>query len=222
VTGYLGKTTNLQRDVIGQQAEVEREDQIGPMPGEVKAYYPDRGTVDVQPLFKRKKWDGSPLEYPELKEVPVDFVRGGSSAITHPIPVGTRVMLNPTMRSSENYETEDDGEPSDVRSFNLSDMRASLGGGDSLSTPLPNVDPSNTHMRFDGEGKFGVRGSPDGKVMIEGSEGNIYDLLATAIELIASDGLNIKSGSSAGFGIHELEHRAALTEIAGKLRAMAL
>lgn len=221
MTGYLGKTTNLQRDVVGRQAEAEREDQIGPMPGKVTAYYPERGTVDVQPLFKRRKWDGSPLEYPELKDVPIDFVRTGNSAVTHPIPVGSRVMLYPTMRSSEKYDTEDDGEPSDARSFNLSDMRASLAGGDSLSSPLPNVDPDNTHIRFDPDGKYGVRGSPDGKFKIEGSEGNLYDIIATFMELVASDELQIAYGSSAGSG-HALQNRAQLMELAAKVRAMAL
>lgn len=222
MTGYTGKTTNLPRDVVGQQAQSEREDQIGPMPGRVTAYYPERGTIDVQPLFKRKKWDGSPLEYPELKEVPVDFVRGGNSAITHPVPVGSRVMLTPMMRSGENYETEDDGAPSDSRSFNLSDMRASLAGGDSLSSPLPNVDPDNTHMRFDGDGKFGIRGSPDGKIKIEGSEGNIYELISDAIHQ-CQEGFDLLSTEPQL--VHKGDYAAIASELASilsKLRAMAL
>lgn len=220
MTGYLGKTTNRQREVVGAQAQSEREDILGPMPGKVVAYHPERGTVDVQPLFKRRKWDGSPLEYPVLLDVPIDFPRSGNSAITHPVPVGTRVILTPMMRSGENYETEDEGSPSDARSFNLSDMRASL-TGDSLKNPLPNVDPDNTHIRFDAEGQYGIKGSPDGKVRIEGSEGNIYDLIATFMELVASDELMIAYGSSAGTG-HALQNRAQLMEIAGKIRAMAL
>lgn len=222
MTGYLGKTTNGFGSVVGGAAQDEREDMIGPMPGEVKAYHPERGTVDVQPLFK--KWVPSArknLDYPVLVDVPLDQPRSGSSAITQPVPVGTRVMLTPMMRSGENYEADDDGSPSDRRSFNLSDMRASLSGGDSLSSPLPNVDPDNTHIRFDPEGQFGIRGSPDGKVKIEGSEGNIYDLIATFMELVASDQLQINYGSSAGTG-HQLQHRAELMEIAGKIRAMAL
>ncbi len=174
MTGYLGKTTNGGREVVGAQAQSEREDMLGPMPGEVVAYHADRGTVDVQPLFKRRKWDGTPLPYPVLLEVPLDQPRSGNAAITMPVPVGTRVMLVPMMRSGDNYEADDDGSPSDSRSFNLSDMRASLSGGDSLSAPLKNVDPDNMHIRADPDGNYGVRLSPDGKVKIEGSEGNIY------------------------------------------------
>lgn len=219
MTGYLGKTTNRQREVVGAQAQSEREDILGPMPGKVVAYHPERGTVDVQPLFKRRKWDGSPLEYPVLLDVPIDFPRSGNSAITHPVPVGTRVILTPMMRSSENYETEDEGSPSDARSFNLSDMRASL-TGDSLKNPLPNVDPDNTHIRFDAEGQYGIRGSPDGKVKIEGSEGNIYEMLARLAEMFADHQTVVTSGSSAGTYQHDL--RGEALDIAAKLRAMAL
>lgn len=203
-------------------AQDEREDMLGPMPGEVVAYHPERGTVDVQPLFK--KWipsAGKNIDYPVLSDVPLDQPRSGNSAITHPVPVGTRVMLTPMMRSGENYEAEGDGSPSDRRSFNLSDMRASLSGGDSLSSPLPNVDPDNTHIRFDPEGQFGLRGSPDGKFKIEGAEGNLYDIIATFMELVASDELMINYGSSAGTG-HALQNRAALMDLAAKVRAMAL
>ena len=219
MTGYLGKTTNRQHEVVGAQAQSEREDILGPMPGKVVAYHPERGTVDVQPLFKRRKWDGSLLEYPVLLDVPIDFPRSGNSAITHPVPVGTRVILTPMMRSSENYETEDEGSPSDARSFNLSDMRASL-TGDSLKNPLPNVDPDNTHIRFDAEGQYGIRGSPDGKFKIEGSEGNIYEMLARLAEMFADHQTVVTSGSSAGSYQHDL--RGEALDIAAKLRAMAL
>lgn len=221
MTGLLGKTTNLPRDVAGAQIQSEREDILGPMPGEVVAYYPDRGTVDVKPLFKRKKWDGSDLEFPMLLDVPLDQPRSGGAGLTMPVPSGTRVMLTPMMRSGENYEADDDGVPSDTRSFNLSDMHASLTGGDSLSSPLPNVDPDNTHLRFDQQGNYGIRGSQDGKIAIEGAEGNIYELIAEFMELVAGDQLLINYGSSAGTG-HELQNRAALLEIAAKVRAMAL
>jgi hypothetical protein len=130
-------------------------------------------------------------------------------------------MLTPQMRAIDDYEEGGEGTPYDARSFHVSTMRATLSGGDSLSDPLENVDQNNTHLRFDKGGQFGIKGSPDGKVRIDGAQGNIYDLLATAIELIASDTLQINYGSSSGSG-HALENAAALSEIAGKLRAMAL
>lgn len=223
MTGYLGKTTNGFGYTVGGAAQDEREDLLGAMPGEVVAYHPERGTVDVQPLFK--KWEPSArknLDYPVLLEVPLDMPRSGNSAITHPVPAGTRVMLTPMMRSGENYETEDEGAPSDRRSFNLSDMRASLAGGDSLSSPLPNVDPDNTHIRFDADGRFGIRGSQEGKIKIEGSEGDIYALIGDAIDQ-TQQGFDFLSTEPTLEHVAEYGAIAAqLSDILAKLRAMAL
>lgn len=220
MTGYLGKRTNQPRDIAGQQIRSERENQWGPIPGEIVSYDAAKGTATVRPLY-RPIHNGQPVDMPVLFEVPVDQPRTGSAALTMPVPAGSKVMLAPTMRSMDNYEEGEGGQPFDGRSFHLADMRASLAGGDSLSDPLPNADAENTHLRFDAQGQYGLKGSPDGKIRIDGAEGNIYDLLATAIELIASDQLQINYGSSGGSG-HQLQHRAELTEIAGKLRAMAL
>jgi len=177
-------------------------------------------TATIKPLYKPLH-NGEAVEMAELYEVPVEFPRTANSAITHPIPAGTRVMLNPSMRTREKYDDEDDGAPSDGRSFHLSDMRATIAGGDSLMQPLENVDPDNTHLRFDAEGQFGLKGSPDGKFKIEGSEGNLYDIIATFMELVASDQLQINYGSSAGTG-HQLQNRSQLMDLAAKVRAMAL
>jgi hypothetical protein len=220
VVGYLGKQTNWNEDVYGQQTQQNREAQWGPIPGEIVSYDAATQTATVKPLYKPLQ-NGEPVEMAQLFEVPVEFPRSGNSAITHPVPAGTKVMLNPSMRSTEKYHDEDDGSPSDTRSFHLSDMRASLVGGDSLTDPLPNVDPDNTHLRFDAQGHYGLKGSPDGKVRLDGSQGNIYDLLAQVVELLAADTLEIKYGSSAGSG-HALQFQAQYADIAAKLRAMAL
>lgn len=219
--GYVGKTTNLSREVVAQQAQAEREDQWGNMPGEIIDYDHTKGTATIRPLFKKKKADGTDLKLPDLLEVPIDFPRSGNSAITHPLPAGTRVMLSPQMRSMENYDVDNEGTFSDTRSLNLSDMRASISGGDSLAAPLANVDPENTHIRFNADGTYGFRGSPDGKFKIEGSHGNLYDIIATFMELVAEDELQIAYGSSAGTG-HALANRAALMALAAQVRAMAL
>jgi hypothetical protein len=76
-------------------------------------------------------------------------------------------------------------------------------------------------MRFSPDGDYGIRGSKDGKIKIEGNQGNIYDLLATVVELLSQDQLQINHGSSSGSG-HELQFKAQYAEIAAKLRAMQL
>lgn len=219
--GRQGKTTNWEDDVIGTKLTEERNSMWGEIPGQIVAFDPQKQTATVKPLYK-PKFNGKAVEMPDLLEIPVRFPRAGKGGMTYPVAAGDRVTLRPQMRSTENYHGEDDGEASDARSFNLSDMEAHLDGGESLSDPIQNFDNENTHVRFNEDGSYGIRGSQDGKIKIEGSEGNIYDLLATVVELLAEDGLNVLSGSSAGNGIHELQHKAQYAEIAAKLRAMAL
>lgn len=222
MTGYVGKTTNLHREVIAQQAQAEREDQWGPMPGEIVSYDAAAGTATVKPLFKKKQWDGSDLPLPELLEVPIDLPRTGNAGLTFPIPPGTRVQLTPQMRSMENYDHEDDGSFSDMRSFNLSDMRASVVGGDSLKSPMENVDADNTHLRFSADGLFGIKGSPDGKLEIKGAEGEWLDLLTTHVEQSAH-GFHLLATEPAL--VHTADYEVIgdiLDEISAKLRAMII
>lgn len=219
--GLQGKTTNWSDDVTGSKTLEERQAIWGEIPGEIVSFDAAAQTATIKPLYK-PKFNGKPVDMPELLEVPVRFARAGNGAMTFPVVAGDRVTLRPQMRSSENYHAEDNGEASDARSFNLSDMEAFLDGGESLSDPISNFDNANVHLRFDPDGNHGIRGSKDGKIAIEGSEGNIYDLLATVVELLAADGLKINYGSSAGTGGHELQNRAQYAEIAAKLRAMAL
>lgn len=221
MTGYLGKTSNLDQEVIGTQAQSEREDMFGPMPGVIVSYDAARGVANVQPLFKKRRWDGSDLDLPELIDVPVDFPRSANAALTFPVPAGTRVQLIPQMRSAEEYDVNDDGAQSDARSWNLSDMRATLVGGDSLAEPLAGVDSENVHLRANADGTFGIKMSPQGEFKIDGKEGNLYELIAEFMELVASDELLITYGSSAGTG-HQLFNRDALLAIAAKVRAMQL
>ncbi|MDO9417042.1 Gp138 family membrane-puncturing spike protein [Pararhizobium sp.] len=220
MTGYLGKRTNQERDIVGQQVQNQQENQWGPIPGEIVSYDAAAGTATVKPLYKPIH-NGQPVDMPDLYEVPVDLQRTANAGVTFPIPSGTKVMLTPAMRSMDNYEAGEGGQPYDRRSFSLSDMRATIAGGDSLSDPLANVDPDNTHLRFNAEGTFGIKGSPDGKFKIEGAEGNLYDIIATFMELVAADQLQINYGSSGGSG-HQLQNRAALMVLAAKVRAMAL
>lgn len=220
MAGYINKKTNDPMDVLTSATQAERDSMWGPIPGEIVSYDSVSGTATVQPLY-RPIHNGVAVAMPVLYEVPIDLPRTANSGLTFPIPSGTKVMLTPQMRAIDEYEDGGFGDPYDARSFHLSNMRASISGGDSLSAPLPNVDPENTHLRFSPDGDFGIKGSPDGKVAIEGKEGSYTDLLATALELIANDGLMIAYGSSAGTG-HALENKAALIDIAAKIRAMTL
>lgn len=220
MAGYIGKTTNRLNEVTDAQTQAERDDLMGPMPGVIVSYDAARGVANVKPLIKKRKWDGSDLEFPELIDVPVDLPRTGNAGLTFPIPPGTRVTLTPQMRSMENYDTEDNGAQSEPRSFNLSDMRASIAGGDSAADAMQNVDADNTHLRFDAGGQYGLKGSPDGKVALHGSEGNIYEILADVVEILGQLTTTVSSGSSSG--VWPITQQAQLAALAAKLRAMQL
>lgn len=218
--GRQGKVTNWADDVAGTRQLEERQSQWGEIPGEIVSFDAAKQTATVKPLY-RPQFAGKSIQMPDLLEIPVRFTRAGNGGITYPIKAGDKVSLRPQMRSSENYHTDDDGTASDARSFALSDMEAFLDGGESLTDPIKNFDADNVHVRFDPEGKYGVKGSAEGKIKIEGSEGNIYALLASAIRLIAEDKLQIAYGSSMGTN-HSLANKDAILEIVAKLEAMAL
>ncbi|QJD54326.1 tail protein [Aminobacter phage Erebus] len=218
--GRQGKTTNWQDDVFGTKQTEERQSQWGEIDGEIVSFDAAKQTATIKPLYT-PKFNGKELPMPELMEVPVRFPTGGKGGVTYPIGAGDKVVLRPKMRSSENYHTGENDQASDARSFALSDMEAHLDGGESLTEPIQNFDGENVHLRFSEDGSFGMRGSKDGKIAIEGAEGNIYTLLAEAIRLIGNDQLQIAYGSSQGTG-HALKNKAAILAIADKLDAMAL
>lgn len=217
--GRQGKTTNSTDDVIGNKILDERQSMWGEIPGEIVSFNAGNQTATIRPLHK-PKFNGKPIEMPELLEVPVRFPRAGYGAITFPVQPGDKVTLRPQMRSTENYLTDGDGSASDARSFNLSDMEAFLDGGESLEDPIPNFDNANFHARFDPNGNYGMKGSKDGKLRLDGSQGNIYEILTEICEILGELTTTVSSGSSAG--VWPITQQAQLAALAAKLRAMVL
>jgi hypothetical protein len=216
--GYLGKTTNNPRDVTGQQAQAERDSMWGPIPGVTVGAWNGR-TVNVQPKY-RPMHNGVPVDMPLLYDVPVDQPMTANGGMTFPIPEGTPVMLTPQMRAMEGFEEGGDATATDARSFHISTARASLSGGDSLSTTIENIDLENFHLRFNASGTFGLKGSPDGKFQLAGAQGDVIDLLAEVVETLAVLTTTVSGGSSSG--IWPITQQAALAVLAGRLRAMVL
>ncbi|QIG67656.1 baseplate assembly protein V [Rhizobium phage RHph_Y17] len=220
MTGKLGKTTSFQDDIIGAKTLDERNAQWGEIPGKIVSFDPATQTATVQPLYK-PKFNGTPVDMPELLEVPVRFSRAGGGAITFPVGAGDKVTLRPQMRSSENYLVDDEGSASDGRSFNLSDMEAFLDGGETLGEAMPNFDSQNMHLRSNPDGSFGIKASPDGKFRIDGSEGNVYDLNTSGLEL-AAEGFTLLGTEGLDHSPRYAEIGDELYEIVSKLRAMQL
>lgn len=218
--GYLGKTTNGDGDVNGARVKSERESMMGEMPGRIVAFDPATQTATIKPLYK-PKFNGKAVEMPELLEVPVRQASMGGQGMTLPIKPGQNVTLRPQMRSMDNYHTDGDGAANDARSFHLSDMEAHVAGGESVKDAVKNYDNENLHLRADAEGTKGVKISPEGKLKIDGPQGNLMEILADFMELVANDKLIIKYGSSAGTN-HQLENRDALLALVAKVRGMSL
>ena len=204
-------------DVVGAFTAGERADMEGPMPGKVTSISADGKTVRGQASVSKRTWDGQPLPYPEFIDVPVSYGIGAAGGITAPLKVGDDVIFTPMGRSTEAFHSGEDGGLG--RSFDLSDMVATPSSG-SLTGDLPNYDPDNLHIRFGRDGLYGIKGSPDGKMRIDGAEGNVFALLADLAELIGQAKADVQGGSSAGQ--HDLTINDAAAAIAAKLRAMSL
>lgn len=219
-SGFLGKSTNEERDFVSALSNSEVETKMGEIPGEIVSFDPEKQTAVVLPLYMPKV-NGKPISMPELVDVPVRFQRAGHASITFPVIPGDIVLLRPQMRSTENYHEGNDHVASDSRYNSLSDMEAYIDGGEKLTSPIENFDPNNFHVRFNETGVYGLRGSKEGRMSLVGREGDVYELLTQVVELLASDSLVIGHGSSSGSG-HQLEHRATYESIANKLRGMVL
>lgn len=219
MTGYIGKATNRDRDVIGSQARQSTEDQWGEMVGEVVSFDPKTQTAKIKPLYK-KRLGGEPKQIPDLEEVPVRFQRQGGFVITTPVKPGNKVTLRPQMRNSEDYHVKGDYTAPDSRAASLSDYEAFLDGGESLQQPISNFNNTNMELRSE-DGKYKFEMSEDGQFRLQGKEDNWFALLREIAELLASDTLVINYGSSAGSG-HQLEHKDDYAVIRDKLKGMEL
>ena len=179
--GHTGKTLTRNGEAAAHQNLSERESMFGEMPGEIIDFEPATQLATVQPLYKPRFLDGDgnlvPVALPELLEVPVHFAHGDRGGMTYPLQAGDRVMLRPQMRSTELFHTTGEFVASDARSVSLSDMEAFYTGGLSMSDPIPNFEPENSHWRYDLNGQFGWHGSLDGRTKCELISGELMQML---------------------------------------------
>lgn len=222
MAGKIGKATNRSPDVVENYTRDESNAQWGNINGEIVSFDAATQTATVKPLY-RPKHDGEFVDMPDLLEVPIRFPRAGGGAGTSPIRPGDKVRLAPMMRSSENYHSGNADEAGAwQRSNHVSDMEAFLDGGESLNDPIKNFDPDNTHIRFDDDGLYGIRGSQDGKFKIEGSQGNVYLLIQEAVDLCGDGFEKLALEPTLTYTSEYASIETQLKTIAAKLQAMAL
>jgi len=220
MTGYLGKHTNWADDVIGAKVEQGIRSQWGEIPGEIVAFNSQNQTATIRPLYK-PKFNGEPVAMPDLLEVPVRFQRAGGGAITMPVKAGDKVTLRPQMRNTESYHSNGDGAPADNRAFNLSDMEAHLAGGESLSDPIPNFDSANMHIRANPDGTHGMKMTPDGKLKLATSEGDLMAMLEQSTRL-QGEGFTKLGAEGLTNSTRYAEIGAELTALANKMAAVKM
>jgi hypothetical protein len=100
------------------------------LPGRVLAFDDASSTCAVQP-FPAIYQDGEAVDLPTLHGVPVGFPSGGGASITYPLQGGDIVLLVFASAPLGRYREDGaEGDPSDVRRFDLSDAWAlPLAGG---------------------------------------------------------------------------------------------
>lgn len=194
MVGYIGKTTNSSRTLAEKAARDRAEDQWGPIRGEVVSYDPATQTATIRPKIVKKDGEGNDLQPPDLEEVPIDFGSAGGGRMTFPVKPGDQVMLTAGMRSTE---ADEPGKAPDTRSRSLSDMRATVTGGNMPGEGMQNVDPDNVHIGGDAEGQYGVKLSPDGKMSLAGSQGELMDLLNQVLTALKTEPALVHIGTYA-------------------------
>lgn len=209
--GYVGKYTNRDEEIAAARLAEETAAQWGNLNGTITRVHSD-GSIDIKPDYKLAGPDG-PLEIPELLTVPLNHMRSGRGALIVPPKVGDKVRMSPMMRSTENFHTGEEWTPSDVRMNALSDMEATLIGGEPLTDPIENYDPDNVDLRFNKSGTYGIKGSEDGKIAINGAQGNIYELVSDAVDL-CRQGFELLGTEAT------LTHTASYTTIGAQLAAI--
>ena len=93
------------------------------MPGEVTSFNKLKNTCDVKPGFKKKYvQEDEAVELPEIKNVPIVYLGGGSASISFPLNSGDPVLLLFSQRSLEKWkDTGRIDDPNDPRIGSLSD-----------------------------------------------------------------------------------------------------
>lgn len=112
---------------IGDAIEWWMGNRFTAMPATVVSYDFDNQSVDVVPDIDALNQEGNTIKRPTIAAVPVVFPCSPTSAITFPLPAGSKVLLVWSMRSVDNWKQNGSGTPSDYRMFDIRDAYAIAG-----------------------------------------------------------------------------------------------
>ncbi len=136
-SGFAGSLSELLRQsFIHQLTEVHV-----CMPGKIESYNPNDGTATIKPTLSRRfRGADEPVEYPVIPKVPLVQPRTAKARINFPVEKGDLVLLVFADRNLENWiqsSGTESRETGDVRSHDLSDAFAILGGYPTLNSAPP-------------------------------------------------------------------------------------
>ena len=192
MTGYLKSKTLRGRydDTIALIAQSVRATIYTALPGRVVSYDPATQTATVQPLYKAK-FNGEPMQMPELLSVPVVMPRGGGYAISFPIKPGDGVQLMFQSRNSDLWYNEGgEQEGFTARMHDLSDAVA-MPGLEPSPRALSDYNADSFELRSE-DGTTKIEITDDGKIAFE-SDGeelvNILDEFMAVMQSHTNEGL---------------------------------
>lgn len=173
---YGGKATR--GDIVQAVQEVidaERREIYTALPGRVKAFDPatQRATIEV---LHKPRFNGRPVDMPDLVEVPVVMPRGGGFAFTFPLKAGDGVQVMFQSRDmSEFYERGEREQAFTLRTADLSDAVA-IPGLEPAPRVLGSYNPDSFELRSeDGETKIEI--TADGKIALESAGEELVSIL---------------------------------------------
>ncbi len=192
MAGYLKSKALRGRltEAVSQEAQNERDTLFTALPGRIVSFDPATQTATVRPLYKAK-FNGKPVDMPDLVEVPVVMPRGGGMAFTFPIKPGDGVQLMFQSRSADLWYNEGgEQEAFSARTGDLSDAVA-IPGLEPSPRVLSDYNADSFELRSE-DGTTKIEITNDGKIALEsGGEElvNILDEFMAVMEAHTNDGL---------------------------------
>lgn len=212
MTGYFGRANRgVPQDVHGQIAQQERLDMATRLPARIVAVAENGQTVTAEILYK-PRFNGEPVDFPHLLNVPIEQNRGGGFAVGLPIRAGDYGFVTFAGRDTSAYHETGEAAPAPTARINSYSDGTFFPGGYPKSKPMSNYDRENA---FFGTEDFanGFRVTPAGTVAIEGNGESLLQILADALDTL------ISSQDEEGPGFDPAT-RSALSAILSRLNTM--
>ena len=175
------QTTPTMTDVLKAAVEQRICDLYTAMPGQIVSYNASTGLCVVKPLLQRKYvGEDSPIDLPNITNVPVCFPSMGKSRLRFPIKAGDEGQILWQQRSIDGWlQRGGTVDPEDPRKFNISDATFWPGLRSQANKSTLNGDGTSTVWDND---KGFIEITPDGKFKMTNGSEEIMDLVSKTLQ----------------------------------------